>query len=586
MTRRTGIAKQIDAHRRTGLGTAPRGDRRSSQAFRSAAGIKPLLPVAFLVLAGCSNPLAPLKSDYGRVIEADRLRSIEPFHPPALPPEPEYTRPTADALRARIAGAEKVALTLEECRAAALENNLNLSVVLVDPAIANTSLSEAEARFEWLLFADVRHADIDTPTDSELTSAQQEFTSVEPGVRIPLRTGGNLDVTLPLTRNETNNEFATLNPSYTADLELTYSQPLLRNAGRHASTYAIQIASYNRQITEARTTLAVIGELAAVDRVYWLLVQALRELDVRQRQYEVAVAQLERAERQERAGRVAEIEVVRAQAGVADSLDAIIQAENAVLLRQRELKRRLNLPGLDVDSPTLLTPATPPDPVRYALDPAELSRRALAGRMELLEIELQLLADAADIRLRRNELLPLVNADLTYRINGLGRSLGDAGEVLAENDFEDWSVGLRAEIPLGNQAARSRLDRALLTRLQRVGTRAAREQTVRQEVYDAVDRLGAAWQRIIAARQSVVLNRRALEAEQRQFDLGASTSTDVLIAAANLADAESAEITAIVDYQIAQIDLAQATGSLLGAARVRWTPAGGDESANARSPSR
>ncbi len=82
----------------------------------------------------------------------------------------------------------------------------------------------------------------------------------------------------------------------------------------------------------------------------------------------------------------------------------------------------------------------------------------------------------------------------------------------------------------------------------------------------------AGWQRILAARQSVALNLRTLEAEQREFGVGDSTSTDVLDAAARLADAQSAEINAIVDYQVSQIDLAVATGSLLGAARVRWEP--------------
>jgi len=528
-----------------------------------------------VALAGCTgNPLTARPGDYGRVIDASRLRSVDPLSLPEAPAgaaEPSASESLA-ALQARIAGAEQVSLAIEECRAAALANNLNLRVSLVDPALAGEALREQEAAFEALFFTNATYSNTDSPTASSLASAQQEFAQISPGVTIPLRTGGSATVTLPLTRNETNNSFSTLNPSYTSDLELTLSQPLLRGAGRHASTQAIRIASYNRQTAEARTTLAVINELANVDRAYWRLYQSREELAVTQTQYELAVAQLQRAERQEKTGRVGEIEVVRAQAGVAARLDAIIQAQSAVLTRQRDLKRRINVEGLDVDSGQALLPGTPPNPVRYALDPSALAAQAVESRMDMLEVELQLLADASNIDLRRNQTLPRLNADLTYRINGLGESLGDASEVLAENNFEDWSAGLRLEVPIGNEAARARLRQAMFTRLQRLSTREGRAQTIRQEVFDACDRIEAAWQRIMAARQSVVLNRRTLEAEERQFDVGRSTSTDVLDASARLADAQIAEIRAIVEYQVAQIDLATATGSLLGASRVLWTP--------------
>ena len=48
---------------------------------------------------------------------------------------------------------------------------------------------------------------------------------------------------------------------------------------------------------------------------------------------------------------------------VADRLEAIIVAQNAVLLQQRELKRIINMPELPVDTQTLVVPTTPPDPV-------------------------------------------------------------------------------------------------------------------------------------------------------------------------------------------------------------------------------
>ena len=54
--------------------------------------------------------------------------------------------------------------------------------------------------------------------------------------------------------------------------------------------------------------------------------------------------------------------------------------------------------------------------------------------------------------------------------------------------------------------------------------------------------------------------------------VGLGTSTDVLDAQTAFADAQSAEISALAEYQIALVDLAYATGTLLGAAKVQCRP--------------
>jgi len=133
-------------------------------------------------------------------------------------------------------------------------------------------------------------------------------------------------------------------------------------------------------------------------------------------------------------------------------------------------------------------------------------------------------------------------------------------------------LGLRLQVPIGNQSALSRLRQAMLRRLQTLATRDQRDLQIRQEVFNAVDQLEATWQRILAARQRVVLAARVVEAEQRQFNQGLRTSTDVLDAQTRLANAQSSEVQAVAEYQIAQVDIAQATGTVLGASRVTWRP--------------
>jgi outer membrane protein TolC len=528
-----------------------------------------LVLVCLLLFAGCvQDPFAgePLTRDAVR----DRLRRIDPVQladyaeradtedPPAEPVEPPA----------------ELEVSLEQCRAWALEHNLDLRVALIDPAIAETAVQQEEARFEALFFGSLNYSDNQSPTASNLEGGETTSARANLGVRVPTRTGGSVTVDFTGSRFETDNQFSTLNPSFTSDMSISLSQNLLRNAGVRVNTAPIQIARLSAQQSNARTKLEVIRALTAVDRLYWRLYAAQRELEVRQQQHELAMAQLERARRLVENGDAAEIEIMRAESGVADGLEAIIVAENLVRQRGRDLKRLLNVPELPMRGPTQLVTTTPANPVAYDLPEGALLADAMAGRLELLELELALAQDALNIEVARNGTLPLAALEYRYTRNGLGDDFGDAFEQNFDENFDDHTLGLRFEVPLGNQAARAALTRALLTRVQRLATRDQREAQVRQEVLDAMDTLDAAWQRVLASRQSAMLAARVLAAEQRQFDQGLNTSTDVQDAQTRLADAQSSEVRALVDYQIAQIDLAFATGTVLGATQVRWEPSG------------
>jgi outer membrane protein TolC len=295
-------------------------------------------------------------------------------------------------------------------------------------------------------------------------------------------------------------------------------------------------------------------------------------LEVRKQQYDLADALYQQALRFVEAGDKPQVEVIRTQAGMAQRLEAIIIAENEVRDRERDLKRTLNKVGLEMQTPTVLVPATEPDPVRYDLERARLVTTAVDNRMEMLELELQIAEDVAGVEFAKNQALPLVTMDYRYNVNGLGSSRDDSYDLLFDKRFEDHRVGLQLLVPLGNEAAKSRLRQALYQRRQRLATRDNRQAMIEQEVLDAIDQLEANWQRVLASRQSAILDGRLFEAEKRQFELGLNTATDVLQAQATFANSQSAEIRALAEYQIALVDLAYATGTLLGAAKIDWEP--------------
>lgn len=525
--------------------------------------------------SGCSSPFSTTDADRGLSVGTERLRTVKPLDlaATAKPADPamQGKRP-APPPKDPFAGAERVTVTLDEVRAWTLENNLDLKVTRIDPVISRLRVTEEEAKFESVFFANARYNSFDQPTSSQLSGSQVESIDTDLGVRIPLRTGGTATVELPVNRTKTDNQFSTLNPATDSDARFSISQPLLRGGWRDANTHSIRIAALDAQITHARTNLEVIRQLAEAERSYWRFYASREALGVTQTQYELAKQQLERAERRVKAGAVADIEVTRAESGLAQRLEAIIQAENTLKQNQRALKRTINIGGGDVSSATAIEPGTKPNPFEVVLDANALSESALADRMEMLELELRLAQDVSAIDFQKNQALPSFLVDYSYNFNGLGQNFSESTRQLRGGDFADWSLGARFETPIGNMAARSRIQQAVLTRLQRLATREARVQSIRQEVLNAVDAISAGWQRVLATRQATILAARTLEAEQRQFDVGLRTSTDVLNAAATLADSQLAEIRALTDYQVSQIDLAFATGTLLGQSRVSWEP--------------
>ena len=489
-------------------------------------------------------------------------------------------------------------LSIAEARKLALENNLDLKIAMVDPKIASTLVSQEEAKFDDLIFARAKYGNKNTPaqnldvvtfTPSEasspllkgqvdkLTAVPQstEILEMDAGVVIPLRTGAKVTLSMPFDEKKQSKGVAS--NQYQNALRFSISQPLLRDGGIDTNVAGIRIARYEQQSVDVKTRLQSIRVLAAVDRGYWGLYIVWGELDVRRQQYENAADNLAMVRKRVAEGLTAAVEINRAEIGVAERLEALIIAETTLKIRQRQLKLLLNDPSLDLDSPTILIPETGPTLLEFKFDRKQLVQRALEGRLELLELELKLAADLTKIDYLRNQTLPMFMLDYNY--GSLGRdtsSFGGAFDQSISGNYSDWSVGVRMEMPLSNELRRAQLDRAVQERLQRLTTQQLRELSVRREIYDALDQVHQNWQRILASRQNVLLAGLNYDAELKQFREGLRTMTEVLETLTRLGEAQLREVRAIGDYQVSLIDLAFATGTLLGHSRVGWdTPENG-----------
>ena len=541
--------------------------RIADETILRAMGLVLLPALAFFCLGGCEMFE---RYPYETVtVPSEKLNRIEKLDLEGMS-KPQKTRGQKEEQKRTVEPDKQRQLSIEECRAMALNNNLDMKVQVYNVPMAEEGVRQAEAAFEPLAFSQMSFTKTDSPASLTLDASKQEYFSSDTGVEFPLRTGGGITVSHPFTWTQTNNTFSTLDESYTTDLAFSVQQPLLRGGGVRANTHVIRIARYDTQIARAMTKLEVTRVLADVDRAYWLLHAVNKLLELRRLEHDLAVAQLARAERMVKAGQSAEIEILRAEAAVAERVEGIILAENDVRNRQRELKQILNEIGLEIETPTTLILTTEPNRQHYYLDHEKLMEYSLANRMELLEMELQIAKDVSTIDFERNNMLPYLALDYTYNINALGKTADDSYDLMWRNRFADHRAGLVLQVPLGNQAARSQYRRSVLQKLQHLVSKEQREKQIVKEVLNTADMLEANWQRVLVTRKSSELAERTLRAEERQFELGLQISTEVLDAQTRYTNALWSAAQALAEYQLSQVDLAYATGSLLDTAQVEF----------------
>ena len=483
--------------------------------------------------------------------------------------------------------------TLADLRIKALKNNLSIKVAKVSPQIAATEVRREEAKFDQIFYVYARYGENDDPLQTsdyvgfnsenpslnnqqvKLSTLAQENKSldVEAGIKVPLRTGGTIVLSAPLSNKKISRNSGQFNSdTYQSAMRFSFSQPLLRNAGRDINEASISIANLEQQGTTLNTRLQSIRIIAMVDKAYWQLYESWGELDIRRQQYEYAQQNLQMVKKRVAEGLTARVEISRSEIGVADRFEALIIAETNLKRANRQLQFLLN----DIsDNPSLeaiFLPTTPPNLVKYDIDRKKLMSDALGGRIELLTQELKLSADLASINYLENQTLPLFTVDYQYgALSNTFDSFESTYNGMFNSDFNDWYLGFKFELPISNEVNKSRLDRAIQQRNQRFTTKALQELTIKKEIYNAVDQIEQNWQRILAARQQVLIAGINYEAELKQFNEGIRTMTEVLETLTRLGEAQIKEIKAIGDYQIALVDTAYATGTLLGYSKLDFT---------------
>jgi len=516
--------------------------------------------VVFAGLAAFSEDMSPVSS-----------AEPAPTAPPAE--EPAASRPAE--------GLEGLHLTLQECvelalRAQAGVGNFALQIVLLDPRIARTQVTEAEAAFDPVLSLSTLFSDSASLSATGLAGAalqMQESWSFGGTLSKRFKTGAIAELTYSTVRTMTNSTWVTINPSYDTDLGLTIAQPLLRNAGRAVNTAEIRLADNDMERSEYELRNVALSIVRTVTEAYWNLVFAIENLEVRKKSLALSEGLLADNRKRLAVGSIAPLEVAGAEADVERRKQEIIVAEAAIAQARDDLRNLINNPRDTLREDLVILPRDSATLVIEPVNTFDAVREALAWRPDLRQAGVDITSANISVVVAKNQLFPVVDLVATYNRNGLGGQIGNSHEDLFRNGHtRDWQAGINVEIPLGNRAARSAFTRS---NLQKTKALLAYENTRRNiivQVRAAVRNVTTALASVRAAEFLRIFTEKNLTAEERKFEVGKSTSLDVLDAQEQLSQAESAELSAIIQYNIALAALEETKGTLLERVGVKVGP--------------
>jgi outer membrane protein TolC len=485
-------------------------------------------------------------------------------------------------------------MTLNSCLLTAMKNNLGVAVEVITPRLSELnyrfvkekfipslgfsfgSANTSSASFSW-----IEAAAVVTSQDQNYAASVSQF----------LPTGGRISASVTTYKSESNRSFQTINPRYGSTLSFSFSQPLLRNFGLDINRRDIVIARNNLDISETQFQSVLQDTIYRVESAYWNLVFAVETLNVRRQSLELARDLLVKNRREAEVGTIAPIEILNAEAEVATREADILAADAQVASAEDQLLTLLNMPAgegrlkigriIPLDKPAF-------EPRPLVLE--DCLAAALENRPDLAIYRLDLQNREISARFARNQLLPDLSFSASYWSPGIsgtqilyqdgnplsgvvvGMLPGGASDSLRDAfrlRYKNYSIGVSLSVPLQNYLSRSHLQAVQWSYDQAVLRNRNVEQQVFLEVRNAVRAVETDFKRVQAYRVARELSERKLSAEEKKLKVGLTTNYLFLWQQRDLANAKSAELKAIIDYNLSLAGLERSLGTGLKSKRIQ-----------------
>jgi outer membrane protein TolC len=495
----------------------------------------------------------------------------------------------------------ELSLSLADAIAMGLQNNLDVEVERHEPLIARENVGVAWGAFDPELFSGINYVDSRTPTSNVLVLASPNDSQIIKSKQEPEGSVGLRGI-LPLLGSEYSVEFAGseattdsaitgLSPELNSSFNLSFSQPLLRDLIWNEPWTRVKTNQIVAETSLQNFRAAVMDVVERIEKAYWDLIARDDEVRVAQKSLEFAEAQRGQTQTQYDVGVVSKVDVVEAEAGVAERELTLIRARNAYRNAQDVLIDLVLGAGLRAESTLEIEPTDRPDEyVPYEIDVPAAVRKAFRLRPEVRAALREIERQEVQLKFAKNQRLPQVDFNLNYGLAGNAgdvnpnvltfgggptptnadlprRTFGDTFDIW--EDANSLTVGGSLSIPIPNRSARRTVSRTELE-LRRAKVRRRRlEQSIVLDVRSKARNLEAAQEGIEAAERRRLAAEEQLRAERIRLEYGESTPFDVLLRERDLVEAETQKIGALQVYRFSVTELDRAQGTILRSRNVR-----------------
>lgn len=539
------------------------------------------LAIALSAAAGCAR-----SSDHSTAQAAEEiLKAINATAPAEVSTEsPKAAAPAAattpSAVATASAGAAVTAppppaggpirLTLAEFLRRTLSGNPDIQVAGYGPPQSREDIITAKAIFDPVVFASSTAGRVNRPTQSVLDTGETALTdliqqtwSFQAGVRDRLPTGGTFAVYQSSDYLDTNSTLSTPNPQYSTRLSFEFTQPLLRSGGVSYNQAPVRVATLNADISVQDFRKQVTDVIATAISSYWQLVFDIEAARTSQASLDLAADVLRREKAHVLVGVSSEVDMHRAEAAVSLRQADVVRARNQVRDDVDRLKQLMNVADIPLAGDADIVPTETPRFYLADVNRAEAIATALAHRPELERARKAIAIQSIRVDVADQDRLPQLNATLKYVLNGLGKAFHQGVEQQSFTELNTWSAGLDFEMPLGNRAADATHRRRILEYQQAVADLDRLSVQATQEVNSTVRAVLQARQEVEANLQATEAASRQVEGEQRRFDLGQTTSDELLRAQETLATAQRDYLKSLLNFNLGMVSLARAEGVIL-----------------------
>jgi outer membrane protein TolC len=577
--------------------------------------------VAAIALAAAVVPLQRTSAQPGDSLpsRATIPTAIPTLILPAVPSvAPGYVAPRATPGAPAIVGVTAqpfVAISLQDAIAMTLLKNPSLAVSASNAKVARYTIVQAKGAFDVQLHLEPSSSYSVNPPENFLAAGPGDEGKYTPG---PIFTSGPGNVIqhqssfeygasgqtvngtayqayIQQQRTYNNTLFDAFNPYYLATLNLSVTQPLLKNAGMNAAKRQLKLALINEDASAAQALIDASNAIAEVEDTYWSLVAAWRNVTIQEAAMKEALEQLQRSEHLAQRGAAAPIEVVESQSQVAEFENNVFQALQNVSQLQNRLKSLVTADVRDPIWSANLVPSTSVQQPPNSSDLAEVISEAKQQRPEVRQAEDKRLQARVDVVFAANQSLPQADVQAQYQSNGFAGILAPVPLFLTSycsglhlqacptpppntqgampfayhnmwaGYFPTFNIAFIVGYPLQGHVARGlrgvASEETTQARLLMQGV----QQRIGIEARNALQSYESALSKLEAARESRQAAEAVYASEVRKFHNGESTTFLVLQRQVQLAQARGSELQAQTQLDQSIVELQRVEGTILSA---------------------